>query len=59
MFRHRVCIAGEFDTAGLYVVFGGYAMHSTDASPRHWDGIRFGSELDSLVDAITLASRPD
>src|SRR5204863_412918 len=45
----------EFDTAGLYVVFGGLCDALDGRVARATGtGSRFGSELDSLVDAITF-----
>ena len=50
---------GEFDTAGLYVVFGGIADALDGRVARATGtGSRFGSELDSLVDAITFGLAP-
>jgi len=49
----------EFDTAGLYVVFGGLC-DALDGRVARATGTnsRFGSELDSLVDAITFGLAP-
>jgi CDP-diacylglycerol--serine O-phosphatidyltransferase len=50
---------GEFDTAGLYVVFGGIADSLDGRVARATrTGSRFGSELDSLVDAISFGLAP-
>jgi len=50
---------GEFDTAGLYVVFGGICDALDGRVARATGtGSRFGSELDSLVDAITFGLAP-
>lgn len=50
---------GEFDTAGLYVVFGGVCDALDGRVARATGtGSRFGSELDSLVDAITFGLAP-
>jgi len=49
----------EFDTAGLYVVFGGICDALDGRVARATGtGSRFGSELDSLVDAITFGLAP-
>ena len=49
----------EFDTAGLYVVFGGLCDALDGRVARATGtGSRFGSELDSLVDAITFGLAP-
>src|SRR5213596_2922797 len=49
----------EFDTAGLYVVFGGVSDALDGRVARATGtGSRFGSELDSLVDAITFGLAP-
>ena len=49
----------EFDTAGLYVVFGGVCDALDGRVARATGtGSRFGSELDSLVDAITFGLAP-
>jgi CDP-diacylglycerol--serine O-phosphatidyltransferase len=50
---------GEFSTAGLYVVFGGIADALDGRVARATrTGSRFGSELDSLVDAISFGLAP-
>jgi CDP-diacylglycerol--serine O-phosphatidyltransferase len=50
---------GEFDTAGLFVVFGGVADALDGRIARATGtGSRFGSELDSLVDAISFGLAP-
>lgn len=50
---------GEFTTAGLYVVFGGIADSLDGRVARATrTGSRFGSELDSLVDAISFGLAP-
>jgi CDP-diacylglycerol--serine O-phosphatidyltransferase len=50
---------GEFDTAGLYIVFGGICDALDGRVARATGtGSRFGSELDSLVDAITFGLAP-
>jgi CDP-diacylglycerol--serine O-phosphatidyltransferase len=50
---------GEFTTAGLYVVFGGIADALDGRVARATrTGSRFGSELDSLVDAISFGLAP-
>jgi CDP-diacylglycerol--serine O-phosphatidyltransferase len=50
---------GEFDTAGLYVVVGGICDALDGRVARATGtGSRFGSELDSLVDAITFGLAP-
>lgn len=50
---------GEFDTAGLYIVFGGVCDALDGRVARATGtGSRFGSELDSLVDAITFGLAP-
>src|SRR3982751_5284242 len=49
----------QFDTAGLYVVFGGVADALDGRVARATGtGSRFGSELDSLVDAISFGLAP-
>ena len=49
----------EFDTAGLYIVFGGLCDALDGRVARATGtGSRFGSELDSLVDAITFGFAP-
>ena len=49
----------QFDTAGLYVVFGGVCDALDGRVARATGtGSRFGSELDSLVDAITFGLAP-
>jgi CDP-diacylglycerol---serine O-phosphatidyltransferase len=49
----------EFDTAGLYIVFGGLCDALDGRVARATGtGSRFGSELDSLVDAITFGLAP-
>jgi CDP-diacylglycerol--serine O-phosphatidyltransferase len=49
----------EFDTAGLYIVFGGICDALDGRVARATGtGSRFGSELDSLVDAITFGLAP-
>src|SRR3954466_4590546 len=49
----------QFDTAGLYVVFGGLCDALDGRVARATGtGSRFGSELDSLVDAITFGLAP-
>ena len=49
----------EFDTAGLYVVFGGVCDALDGRVARATGtGSRFGSELDSLVDAIAFGLAP-
>jgi len=49
----------EFDVAGLYVVFGGVCDALDGRVARATGtGSRFGSELDSLVDAITFGLAP-
>lgn len=50
---------GEFTTAGLYIVFGGIADALDGRVARATrTGSRFGSELDSLVDAISFGLAP-
>lgn len=50
---------GEFDTAGLYVVFGGVCDALDGRVARATGtGSKFGSELDSLVDAISFGLAP-
>ncbi len=50
---------GEYSTAGLYVVFGGIADALDGRVARATrTGSRFGSELDSLVDAISFGLAP-
>lgn len=50
---------GEFSTAGLYIVFGGIADALDGRVARATrTGSRFGSELDSLVDAISFGLAP-
>jgi CDP-diacylglycerol---serine O-phosphatidyltransferase len=50
---------GEFDTAGRYIVFGGICDALDGRVARATGtGSRFGSELDSLVDAITFGLAP-
>jgi CDP-diacylglycerol--serine O-phosphatidyltransferase len=50
---------GEFDTAGLYIVIGGICDALDGRVARATGtGSRFGSELDSLVDAITFGLAP-
>ena len=50
---------GEFSTAGLYIVFGGIADALDGRVARATgSGSRFGSELDSLVDAISFGLAP-
>ncbi|HEX9248189.1 MAG TPA: CDP-alcohol phosphatidyltransferase family protein, partial [Gemmatimonadaceae bacterium] len=49
----------EFDTAGLYIVFAGICDALDGRVARATGtGSRFGSELDSLVDAITFGLAP-
>lgn len=50
---------GQFSTAGLYVVFGGI-LDALDGRVARATGTgsRFGSELDSLVDAISFGLAP-
>ena len=49
----------EFDTAGRYIVFGGICDALDGRVARATGtGSRFGSELDSLVDAITFGLAP-
>jgi CDP-diacylglycerol--serine O-phosphatidyltransferase len=49
----------EFDTAGLYIVVGGICDALDGRVARATGtGSRFGSELDSLVDAITFGLAP-
>jgi CDP-diacylglycerol--serine O-phosphatidyltransferase len=50
---------GQFDEAGRYVVFGGIADAFDGRVARATrSGTRFGSELDSLVDAISFGLAP-
>lgn len=50
---------GEFSTAGLYIVFGGIADALDGRVARATrTGSKFGSELDSLVDAISFGLAP-
>ncbi len=50
---------GEFSTAGLYIVFSGIADALDGRVARATrTGSRFGSELDSLVDAISFGLAP-
>jgi len=50
---------GEFSTAGLYIVFGGIAdVLDGRVARATGSGSRFGSELDSLVDAISFGLAP-
>ncbi len=50
---------GEYDTAGMYIVFGGIADALDGRIARATGtGSRFGSELDSLVDAISFGLAP-
>ena len=59
MFAIVAASRGEFDTAGLYVVFGGVCDALDGRVARATGtGSRFGSELDSLVDAITFGLAP-
>jgi CDP-diacylglycerol--serine O-phosphatidyltransferase len=59
MFAIVAASRGEFDTAGLYVVFGGICDALDGRVARATGtGSRFGSELDSLVDAITFGLAP-
>src|SRR4029077_16235197 len=49
----------EFDTAGLYIVFAGICDALDGRVARATGtGSRFGSELDSLVDALTFGLAP-
>src|SRR3954465_3270077 len=49
----------QFDTAGLYVVFGGVCDALDGRVARATGtGSRFGSELDSLVDIVTFGLAP-
>src|SRR4029077_10171352 len=49
----------EFDTAGLYIVFAGICDALDGRVARATGtGSRFGSELDSLVEALTLGVAP-
>src|SRR5258707_2680777 len=55
MFAIVAASRGEFDTAGLYVVFGGVCDALDGRVARATgSGSRFGSELDSLVDIISF-----
>ena len=59
MFAIVAASRGEFDTAGLYIVFGGVCDALDGRVARATGtGSRFGSELDSLVDAITFGLAP-
>src|SRR3954467_10121582 len=59
MFAIVAASRSEFDTAGLYVVFGGVCDALDGRVARATGtGSRFGSELDSLVDAITFGLAP-
>jgi len=59
MFAMVAASRSEFDTAGLYVVFGGLCDALDGRVARATGtGSRFGSELDSLVDAITFGLAP-
>ncbi|MFL5639476.1 MAG: CDP-diacylglycerol--serine O-phosphatidyltransferase [Gemmatimonadaceae bacterium] len=59
MFAIVAASRSEFDTAGLYVVFGGVCDGLDGRVARATGtGSRFGSELDSLVDAITFGLAP-
>jgi CDP-diacylglycerol--serine O-phosphatidyltransferase len=59
MFAVVAASRSEFDTAGLYVVFGGLCDALDGRVARATGtGSRFGSELDSLVDAITFGFAP-
>ena len=59
MFAIVAASRSEFDTAGLYVVFGGICDALDGRVARATGtGSRFGSELDSLVDAITFGLAP-
>jgi CDP-diacylglycerol--serine O-phosphatidyltransferase len=59
MFAIVAASRSEFDTAGLYVVFGGLCDALDGRVARATGtGSRFGSELDSLVDAITFGLAP-
>jgi len=59
MFAIVAASRAEFDTAGLYVVFGGICDALDGRVARATGtGSRFGSELDSLVDAITFGLAP-
>jgi CDP-diacylglycerol---serine O-phosphatidyltransferase len=59
MFAIVAASRGEFDVAGLYVVFGGVCDALDGRVARATGtGSRFGSELDSLVDAITFGLAP-
>jgi CDP-diacylglycerol--serine O-phosphatidyltransferase len=59
MFAIVAASRSEFDTAGLYIVFGGLCDALDGRVARATGtGSRFGSELDSLVDAITFGLAP-
>ncbi|MEO8578746.1 MAG: CDP-diacylglycerol--serine O-phosphatidyltransferase [Gemmatimonadales bacterium] len=59
MFAIVAASRSEFDTAGLYIVFGGVCDALDGRVARATGtGSRFGSELDSLVDAITFGLAP-
>ncbi len=59
MFAIVAASRGEFDTAGRYIVFGGVCDALDGRVARATGtGSRFGSELDSLVDAITFGLAP-
>src|ERR1700687_1640928 len=59
MFAIVAASRGEFDTAGLYVVFGGVCDALDGRVARATGtGSRFGSEWASLVDAITFGLAP-
>jgi CDP-diacylglycerol--serine O-phosphatidyltransferase len=59
MFAIVAASRSQFDTAGLYVVFGGVCDALDGRVARATGtGSRFGSELDSLVDAITFGLAP-
>jgi CDP-diacylglycerol---serine O-phosphatidyltransferase len=59
MFAVVAASRSEFDTAGLYIVFGGLCDALDGRVARATGtGSRFGSELDSLVDAITFGFAP-
>ncbi len=50
---------GEFDAAARYIVFGGIADTLDGRIARATNsGTKFGSELDSLVDAISFGTAP-
>ncbi|HMG71163.1 MAG TPA: CDP-diacylglycerol--serine O-phosphatidyltransferase [Gemmatimonadaceae bacterium] len=59
MFAIVAASRSEFDTAGLYIVFGGICDALDGRVARATGtGSRFGEELDSLVDAITFGLAP-